>query len=210
MQTFSYQQLHVPPHPCSATHAEKELQRTRVCRSGGPLGALVPRMSNPRARGAVWRRAAITTGDSGYRHSPRDRPMEDAAFESGQPVGGRPRPGARVAGEYATAGEPTAPPRRPSPTRPPAPHNKATAQPRRPASAVGPEPAWGPQRCSLTLLHGSVPESTTLSGEFAAPSFHTNGEGTHLTPHGSSGEMAPTAAPRRRSQRLTPAQKASS
>lgn len=108
MQTFSYQQLLVPPHPCSATRAEEELQSTRVCRSGGPSGALVPRMSDPRARGAVWRRTAITTGDSGHRHPSRDRPMEDAAFEKCEPERGRPRPGAWVTGEYATAGEPTA------------------------------------------------------------------------------------------------------
>lgn len=45
----------------------------------------------------------------------------------------------------------------------------------------------GPQRCFLTLLRFSVPKSTTFLDEFAAPTFHKNGEGTHLTPHGSSG-----------------------
>lgn len=76
--------------------------------------------------------------------------------------------------------------------------------------AGGFEPTLGPPRCSLTLLHFSVPESTALLDDFAAPIFHRNGEGTHLNPHGSSGEMAPTGGPRRRSQRLTLAQKASS
>lgn len=88
MQTFSYQQLLVPPHPCSATRAE-QLQRTRVCRSGGPPGALVPRMSDPRARGAVWRRAAITTGDSGYRHIARKADGGRGLRERSTPTRGR-------------------------------------------------------------------------------------------------------------------------
>lgn len=82
------------------------------------------------------------------------------------------------------------------PLPPSAPHNKATAEPRRPASARDNKPALDPPRCFLTLLRFSVPESTTFLDEFAAPTFHKNGEGTHLTPHGSSGEMASTAGPR--------------
>lgn len=55
-----------------------------------------------------------------------------------------------------------------------------------------------------------MPESTALLDDFAAPIFHRDGEETHLNSHGSSGEMAPTAGPKRRSQWLAPAQKASS
>lgn len=200
MHTFSDHPLPGSPHPRSATCAEQEgpeLLGTHVSGPGsGTRGPQAPWGVEPQPLRATL----------GGRQPSRDRPEEEAASESGGP---RPRAGARKSGH---------PPRRaapPPPARPPAPDNKAAAEPRRPASAprhpLAPEPASEPPPCfSLTLLHVSVPESTTSSGEVAAPTFHTDGEGTQPDPHGSSGEMAPTAAPGRRSQRPAPAQKGSS
>lgn len=207
MHTFSDHPLPGSPHPRSATCAEQE----------GPelLGTLVwGPGSGTRGRQAPWGvepqplRATL-----GGRQPSRDRPEEEAASESGGP---RPRAGAT--GALAAAARKSGhPPRRAAPPPPARPRLTTKPRPslggrRRPRGAPAPpEPAPEPPRCfSLTLLHVSVPESTTSSGEVAAPTFHTDGEGTQPDPHGSSGEMAPTAAPGRRSQRPAPAQKGSS
>lgn len=196
MHTFSYHLLLTPPHPSITGNlcgVGGTATKPRVAKRGDPRRRVAssPTLAARQAEGGRSRReqsARVRKPTAwGYRQLRRAR----------MPRPARPRPVIRV------------------PAALPLPHTLArasqqshsgAAEPRRPASARSNEPASGPQRCFLTLLRFSVPKSTMFLDEFAAPTFRKNGEGTHLTPHGSSGEMAPTAGPGGRSQRLTLAQ----